>query len=401
MGNKKYPNLCEDSICTGCMACVNTCNNGALSITVDREGFYRPALNQDKCLQCGLCELSCPILTPLKRHKANEQTVFAVWHKDDNVRLKSTSGGAFTALAEVVLKNGGVVYGAAYSEDLKVSHIEVSDTAGLEKLRGSKYAQSCIGEVMKCVKKRLNEGRLVLFVGTPCQVAGLKLFLHKEYDNLLLVDFICHGVASNNILQSYVNWIEQKFGKVRSINFRDKRKGWYDSLRVITSELGREYVLRGSNDSYWVAYNNNCNDLQYSCYNCLVQLFPRCSDITIADFWRIGTSIPFGHQNEIEKGVSLLSVNNLQKMPIVQEAAKCLFIEERDASEIMIGNKAALQPSVCPSMRTTFYEDLNTMDFNEFKDKYMRTSIKQKAIKIFREYLPYSVIKYVRMKKQK
>jgi coenzyme F420-reducing hydrogenase beta subunit len=399
--NKRLPRLCDNNTCTGCLACVNACNTDALTITKDEEGFYRPHIWVDKCVKCGLCENSCPVINPAKKFDEKELIVFAAWNKNSTVRAKSTSGGAFSALADVVLARGGVVFGAAYTEDLHVAHIEVSDSAGLEKLRQSKYAQSFIGDTMKQVKQRLLERKTVLFVGTPCQVNGLKNYLHRDYDNLILVDFICHGVASNDMLQTYLHWLEKKYGKITHMSFRDKRKGWYDSLRVIITGGKKERVLRGKEDNYWVAYNNKYNCLQLSCYQCAMRGFPRCSDLTIADFWRIGHKKPFGHKEEIEKGVSFIAVNNSKVLPLLKETSATLFMEERQISETIAGNPAAIKSSPRPESRDFIYKDMQTMEYDVFRKKYMATTIRQDAVKIFREYLPFPIIKIIRLLKQK
>lgn len=400
MENKRLPQLCDNKTCTSCLACVNSCNQDALSVVKDDEGFYRPQLNTEKCVKCGLCEKGCPIITPVKRQNEHELKIYAAWHKNEVIRAKSTSGGAFSALASVVLNKGGVVFGASYGDDLQIKHIEVCDEVGLDKLRLSKYAQSHVGNSYQQVKKRLLEDRMVMFVGTPCQVAGLKNYLHKEYDNLILVDFICHGVPSIDMLQGYTKWLEKRYGKVNHINFRDKRKGWYDALRVIRSVTGNEKVMRGDDDNYWVGFSIN-NNLQESCYNCVNQGFPRCSDITIADFWGLGKRVPFGHKEEIEKGISMIAVNNQRIMPFFEEASENLIVFERTTSETISGNKTAVQSSHRPKSRDTLYKDLRTMDYDDFRKKYMSTTLKQKAVKFFREYLPFSVIKYIRLRSQK
>lgn len=400
MANKRLPQLCDNKSCTGCLACVNACNIGALSITKDEEGFYRPHLDISQCVKCGLCENSCPVVSSFQRNEENNVRVYAAWHRNSEIRSKSTSGGAFTALAHVVLSKGGVVYGAAYNDDMQIRHIEVCTVAELEKLRLSKYAQSFIGDTFKRVRQNLNDGLMVMFVGTPCQIAGLKNFLHKDYENLVLVDFICHGVPSIDLFMSYVNWLEKRHGKVNHINFRDKRKGWYDSLRVLTVDGGKEKVMRGSDDNYWVGFNNN-NTLQESCYNCVVQGFPRCSDITIADFWGLGKTVPFAYKDEIEKGVSMIVINNNRVMSLLEEASADLHVVERTLSEAIDKNKAAIQSSLRPQSRDTIYKDMNTSDYDSLYKKYMLPTIKQKAVKIFREYLPFSIIKFVRLLNQK
>lgn len=400
MVNKQLPRLCDNKSCTGCLACANACNIGALSITKDEEGFYRPHIDRNKCVRCGLCEKYCPVISSFQRHEEDNARVYAAWHNDAEIRSKSTSGGAFTALAQAILNRGGVVFGAAYDDEMQIIHIEACTIDDLDKLRLSKYAQSFIGDTFKHVRQRLCAGQMVMFVGTPCQIAGLKNYLHKDYENLVLVDFICHGVPSIDLFQSYILWLEKKHGKVNHINFRDKRKGWYDSLRVITTEDTREKVMRGFADNYWVGFNNN-NTLQESCYNCVAQGFPRCSDITIADFWGIGKNIPFAYKDEIEKGVSMIVINNKKASLLLEEASANMQVIERTLSEAIEKNRAAIQSSRRPKSRDTIYKDMRETDYESLCKKYMLTTTKQRAVKIFREYLPFPIIKFIRLLNQK
>jgi len=394
MNNKGYPLLCDDLQCTGCMACANVCLHNALEFSTNKEGFYRPSLVPDKCVMCGLCERVCPVLNPITNERADIQ-VYAAWHKDESIRLQSSSGGAFTALAETVLRKKGVVFGAAFSDAMIVEHIGITEDKDLSKLRLSKYVQSRIGESFKKVKAYLLSGKTVMFVGTPCQIAGLKAFLHKDYDNLLLVDFICHGVPSKDAFSFYLNWLGEKYGTIKHINFRDKRKGWYDNLRVIKDENGNETVLKGNQDSYFIAFNKN-NNLQESCYNCPMLGIPRCSDITLADFWRIGTKIPFIHKAEIANGISLIVTNSPKASYFLADASKDLIIENRSIEEALDGNSAAFRSCNRPSSRTTFYADLYRMDYVSFISKYMKQTCKNRVIQQVREVLPSGLLKYLR-----
>lgn len=400
MENKTLPNLCGDKECTGCLACVNSCNKEALSVIKNEEGFYRWNLDVEKCIGCHLCEKSCPIITPPTRFAQSDIKVFAGWHLDEDIRMQSSSGGAFTALAESILSKGGCVVGAVYTEDMTIEHQIISTYEDISKLRLSKYSQSKIGSVFTDVKSLLQEGRYVLFVGTACQAAGLKSYLRKDYDNLICTDIICHGVPSINFLQAYLKWIEPKTGKIVHVNFRDKQKGWYDNLRVVRNSEGMSKSMKGDDDAYWVAFNRN-NCLQESCYDCNAQGFPRCSDITLADFWRIGHQVPFGHKDEIEKGVSMILVNNPKSQWIVEEARKTMYLEERAFDEALVGNKAGLGKNYRPASRDSIYKDLKTMSFEQFRIKYMKPTFKETLVKLFRERLPFSVIKFIRLRKQK
>ncbi|MCH5310453.1 MAG: Coenzyme F420 hydrogenase/dehydrogenase, beta subunit C-terminal domain [Prevotella sp.] len=400
MESKNFPILCEDKDCTGCAACVNICNHGALTLACNEEGFYRPRLNEDVCIGCGMCEKTCPILNPPDRNPASDAVVYAAWHRDDEIRNHSSSGGAFTALAETMLGQGGLVAGAVYTEDMSIAHTIISDANDLVRLRRSKYAQSRIGSVYADIRSHLRSGKKVMFVGTPCQVAGLKCYMGKDYENLLLVDFICHGVPSTSVLHKYIEWLSSRFGKINHLVFRDKRKGWYDNLRIAYNESGREITLRGKYDVYWFAFNNN-NNLQESCYACKALGFPRASDITLADFWRIGHRIPFGHRDDIEKGVSMIVANNGKAKAFIKEVGTRLYLEERTLEEAIAGNIAGIQSCDRPKERDTFYKDLNRMDFETLCEKYMVPNVRQRMLKLFREYLPYCIIKRVRLANQK
>lgn len=398
--NKRLPILCDDSLCTGCAACANICSFNAITMSPNAEGFYRPEVTPEMCIGCTKCERICPVLNPLPVNASTDQKVYAGWNKDSTVRSMSSSGGAFSALAQTVLEMNGIVYGAAFDENLHVAHIRIDKLNDLDKLRLSKYVQSEINKIFKEVQIDIHAGRSVLFCGTPCQAAGLRAFLQKPSANLVICDFICHGVPSPLMLKKYVQWLAPWYGTIKHINFRDKRKGWYDALRVITNDKGEKSILRGHKDSYWVAFNNN-NNLQACCYDCRFLGRERRSDITIADFWGIGKSTPFGYKNEIEKGVSAIIVNTSTGLDLLNKSDSKMEIFERTIEEVESRNKAMIYPSPMPPSRKKFYLDLRSMTYNEMIHQYLIPNNKTKLVKFMREYMPFSILNHIRTIDQK
>lgn len=196
--------LDKKQTCTGCHACAAKCPKQCIKMISDTEGFWYPQIDEEECINCGLCERVCPIITPIKFEDPFSPMAYACYNRDEKVRLASSSGGIFTLIAEAVLKQGGVVFGAGFDEDFNVCHQCVERVEDLDKLRMSKYVQSKIGETYREAENFLKENRLVLFTGTPCQIGGLKAYLGKSYDNLITQDIICHGVPSPMVWEDYL-----------------------------------------------------------------------------------------------------------------------------------------------------------------------------------------------------
>lgn len=291
--------------CTGCGACVSVCPKKAITMAPDEEGFLYPTVNSALCVECDLCEKRCPVG---KEVPAQKQKVSAAQHTDLNVRSVSSSGGVFTALARDMLARGGVVFGAAFDENLRVEHVGAFDETEIASMRGSKYVQSDAADAIENAASLLARGIPVLFTGTPCQIAGLKAKLGgKHEEHLLTVDFVCHGVPSPGVFDAYLKELERKNGKkVVSYAFRDKRKGWKDFSAVAVFEDGSEQAGDQRSEPYLYGFLQNLY-LRPSCVECTAYRGERhLSDLTMADLWGAQSICP---KKDDDTGLSLVFAN--------------------------------------------------------------------------------------------
>ena len=300
--------IVEPQKCCGCSACIYICPKHSISFQEDRDGFIYPKVDLETCIDCGLCEKVCPMIN--QESECLPLATYAAKNDNETIRLRSSSGGIFTLLAESVIGEGGVVFGARFNEDWEVVHDYTDTIEGLEPFRGSKYVQSCMGESYRLVENFLKADRKVMFTGTPCQIAGLRKFLRKDYNTLLTVEVVCHGAPAPLVWRTYLNNEIAKCGKdlsgVEGINFRDKLTGWKTySLSVKLSENIVSSSLSKDND-YMRAFLSNLS-LRKSCYNCPAKSGKSGADITIGDFWGIENVRP---EIDDDKGLSLVLVNS-------------------------------------------------------------------------------------------
>lgn len=392
MENKRLPALCDSLLCTGCAACSNSCPKDAIQMTASNDGFLRPVVIEESCVECLACEKACPVLNPVKLRNQEEPNVFACWNKDSKVRAESSSGGAFSALATSIFAQGGYVAGAVYNKNMEVGHQLCHSMDDLNHLRGSKYVQSTIGNVYREIKKELIAGNLVLFVGTPCQVAGIRSYLKRDYENLYCCDFICHGTPSPLLFKKYLHWVEDaKQIKIQSFNFRHKRSGWYDAIRVANDN----YCMKGKFDAYFFGFNRDIS-LRESCYCCPVVGLPRTGDITIADYWGFGMIYKSKALDEISDGISLVMANNAKGRSLFDNAKPYLHWQQGRLDEALSRNQPMIRASHRPKERDTFYSDMDALGFEELRKKYFQIKGKARLIAGFRENAPRKCVTGIR-----
>lgn len=353
------------SECSGCAACYSICVHRAISMQTNEDGFVIPIKNKDLCVDCGLCEMACPIEHP-DYSNSFMPSAFAAYNPKE--RRKSSSGGIFYSVARHIIEQGGEVFGAAFDHNMQLNHISVETIEGLESLRGSKYVQSSIGEVFKQVNKSLKAGRLVYFTGTPCQVAGLKAYLRKPYDNLITSDLVCHGVPSQKLFDRHLEYLEDSMGsKVDAYSFRDSR--YWMIREKVHYHNGKETVENDGNMSpYLYAFG-----LGYSyrdcCFNCKFARIPRQGDITLADFWGVGRFHP---ELDARGGVSMVLINTTKGLSVWNEIKKDLVVKESSLEACKEYNPNLVRPSIEPSNRKKILKKIRTETYKSLSQTILK-----------------------------
>lgn len=327
--------ICNKHDCTGCFACHNVCPKNAIEMKEDEYGRIYPVIDQKKCINCGLCKKMCPQLNSVSCREPI--TAYAMYNKNSDIRQASTSGGAATTFYKKILDEHGVIYGANNIENGKFKFIRITNESELYKVKGSKYVHCYVEDNFSKVKKDLENGLKVLFVGTPCQIAGLKSFLGKDYEKVIMVDLVCHGVPTQKMLKEEIMLHNIDIKSIQKVSFREngyKLNIFKDDKCIFNQEGEENYYLYRFMKSMFLREN---------CYSCKYTKKQRVSDITIGDFWGLKSEKEeFKDEN---KGISLVMPNTEKGKKFVDECLQNMIYEERPVEEAVNGNSQLRHPS--------------------------------------------------------
>ncbi|MBQ6708570.1 MAG: Coenzyme F420 hydrogenase/dehydrogenase, beta subunit C-terminal domain [Clostridia bacterium] len=353
------PELAPINICTGCTACMSVCPKNCITMESDKEGFRYPKLNdKSQCINCGKCELVCPVKNKVEYPLP---TAYAAYSNEDSLRSESSSGGVFSEFARYILNQSGVVYGAQYDDNFNVKHTRTDNEIGLSKLRGAKYSESDLGNTFADVLSDLKQGKKVLFSGTPCQVAGLKTFVKKDYENLYCIDFVCHGIPSPVAWNAYVEYranCDSNGEKQIEINMRSKCSGWsrYKYSSVFKYKNGTEKIVSNADNLFMSLFVGGCIS-RPSCESCNFKGYGRTSDITIGDFWGIWDTDP---EMDDDKGTSVVLVQSEKGQELMAAISDKLIAKEVELETTSRLNTSILVPSKSNKYRKAAFNRIRT-----------------------------------------
>ena len=359
--------------CCGCNACGDICNQGAISFKTDEEGFWYPVVDTVLCTDCHLCERVCPILNLEKAKKHGQQypKVYGGFHKNVTIRFDSTSGGVFSALANHIYKQNGYVSGAVFNDDWSVSNYISNNKRDLPRLRSSKYVQSNAEGLYRKIKKLLVAGEKVLACGSPCQMAALRTYLVRDYENLIIVDFLCRATNSPKAYRKYLDYLEETHGgKIIYIKAKNKDHGWRSLARKVVFDNGKVYYGEGHEDHYRRGYHGNYFE-RPSCYDCKFKGIPRISDITMGDFWGIDKIDPSLEHN---LGTSMILANTDKGIKFVETIRSKMELKEFTLENVLLGNRGPVMGNCCTEPknlnRVAMFREMDTLRFDELAAKY-------------------------------
>ena len=362
--------------CCGCYACYNSCPKKCINMIKDEEGFEYPKVDESKCIKCKKCLNVCPIHNEIKGLNMSMKKAFACKSKDENIVKNSSSGGMFFELCKWTIQNEGIVFGVEITKDLNAIHSYANTLEECKKYMGSKYIQSNVSESYIEAEKFLKEGKYVLFTGTQCQIKGFKLFLRKDYEKLISVDVICHGVPSKVVFDSHIKLIEErKKVKVNNLKFRSKEFGWEDitfNYEGSKNDKNINFSIKGEDNKFLLGFLKNCY-LRSSCYSCKSKKFTSGSDITLGDYWGIKD---VHKEFYSEKGVSVIVINSSKGLEIVESLD--IDIIETKLLDVLKYNPAIEKSSELTVRRKMFWKNFEKIGLDKSVEKAIKVSLKAK-----------------------
>ena len=358
----------NENICCGCRACVQVCPTNALLMKQNEEGFFYPILDETKCVNCHLCGKVCPEMNPPDRQVPLE--VYAVQNKDKHILLRSSSGGVFRLLADYIIEAGGYVTGCVWNENNRPVLSVVKEKIDLESMQGSKYLSSSTENIFTKVKSLLNAGQKVLFIGSPCQCAGLLKFLRKPYENLITLDFLCHGMPSQKVFDSFLAFLKEKYGeKIENFEFRDKSLRGWGLVESFNVKSKKTYTV-GMSSSYLFGFLNGYFN-RYSCYSCEFRGKERVSDFTMSDYWGVDK---YHNEFDIRLGVSALTVNTTKAQNILMNLSDRAILIPSRIEWIAEKNPSLLHKydEEIPTLRKTIFQEIDRDGWKKVEKRHLR-----------------------------
>ncbi len=382
MSSNNVINLVNKTDCSGCGACICVCPAKCLSMESDKEGFYYPYIGNKNCINCGKCLSVCPVKSKPKTTDYNRR-VFVVQHKDERIRRESTSGGAFTAIAEYVIKNGGIVFGAGMDENFRVCHMPAYNIEQLALFRNSKYSQSYLGDTFLKIKDYLIKGKKILFSGTPCQVAGLKKFLPDAGENLITVDVVCRGIPSPLVFEKYIDYQKKRFGEFDKVLFRDKYSGYTHTAMSLYRDNVCLYHNGLEYDSMLKLFYQGmiCRPV---CSNCRFKEIERCSDFTL---WDCFSAAEINSDFDDNKGTTFVMLHSEKAEMIFEKIQDNVRACEGNTKTVCNNTNEMLKSISHSPERQEFFRDVDSMLPDELFNKWTPITLRVRLNKLLRNIL--------------
>lgn len=359
----------SNSKCTGCRTCENICPKNCISLVENNEGFLFPYIDFEKCIKCNKCSEHCLIDHEFKFEDEIKQKYYLSYNRNKNELMNSSSGGVFYVVAKNIIKNNGIVFGATMDSNMQVLHCSVQTYDELIELLGSKYVQSNVNDTYKKVKKYLLDERYVLYTGTPCQIAGLKMYLHKDYSNLYTIDILCHGVPSQKMFSSHIKWLEHRYNKkIQYFKFRNKHVSKWGDYHYCYKFTNSNKIHSG-NALFDVFFKSFIKEQIFrdSCYSCKYASLHREGDFTIGDFWGVKQYYPDIDTND---GISILIINTNKGNNLFENIKDNLVYRETKIEWVMKNNHNLSHPASKPIEREKIFNYIETNGYDQWASNY-------------------------------